>query len=102
MYTQAFFRETLRCFPVEPRLIKIAAQDTILHGTRFSIGSGQPPKVATTSFDGSDTNLEYTDNEEFTQEKYAVTIPKDSIIMMDVWGLHMNREFVNAPFRYRS
>ncbi|KIJ62164.1 hypothetical protein HYDPIDRAFT_182927 [Hydnomerulius pinastri MD-312] len=69
-YTTAFFRETLRLYPSEPRLAKDVRNDTILPATYFTPGSTQDPTVE--------------------GEKFSVAIPAGSVVIMDIWALHMN------------
>ncbi|KAI5121947.1 hypothetical protein M0805_002018 [Coniferiporia weirii] len=86
-YAFAILRETLRCFPSEPRINKIVEADTTLTGTRFAIS----PVLSTpeSSYDGSLTNIEFSRNES-EDRKFSVHIPKGSIITMDIWATHMN------------
>ncbi|EJD03464.1 cytochrome P450 [Fomitiporia mediterranea MF3/22] len=88
-YTIAFFRETLRCFPTEPRLIKLTSADSILTARRFRPASGSAICVPDLSFDGSDTNVQFK-RDVSSEEPFNVFVPKGSIVVMDIWGLHMN------------
>ncbi|KAH8114076.1 cytochrome P450 [Phellopilus nigrolimitatus] len=86
-YALAIFRETLRCFPSEPRLNKIVEADTVLTGTRFSsVSSPLTPKV---SYDGALTNVEFT-RDDSKDQRFSVHIQKGSAIIMDIWGVHMS------------
>ena len=67
----ACLRETLRLFPVEPRMSKDVHADTVLPGAHFTFGSnGSPVETG----------------------KFSMAVPAGSIVVMDVWALHMNRE----------
>ena len=66
----ACLRESLRVFPVESRLAKLAHADAVLPSTSFAVGPG-------------DTLVE--------TGKFTVAIPAGSIIMFDIWAVHMNR-----------
>ena len=88
-YTLAFFREVLRCFPIEPRLQKITSVDTTLTATTFTPAS--PVAKPETTYDGSINHVAFKRDEK-TECKVSVPVPKGSIVMMDIWGLHMNRE----------
>ncbi|KAH0826717.1 cytochrome P450 [Lanmaoa asiatica] len=68
-YTVACIRETLRVLPVEPRLSKFVHTDTVLPGTYFTPGSKESP-VETA--------------------KFSMAIPAGSVVILDVWALHMN------------
>ncbi|KAF8517917.1 cytochrome P450 [Hysterangium stoloniferum] len=64
-YLLAVFRESLRHFPVAPRLPKVALQDTILHShARFDSGPGSEP--------------------------LSIAVPKGSLVVMDVMGANFN------------
>lgn len=89
-YTLAFFRETLRCFPSGRRVFKIVSQDTVLHATRFSPAAGAQVLVPEESFDGDPDNVQFKRDEE-REERVAVNLPKGSLVVVDIWGLHMNR-----------
>ena len=67
----ACVRETLRLFPAEPRLSKDVHADTVLPGTYFTFGSDENP-VET--------------------GKFSMAVPAGSVVVMDIWALHMNRE----------
>ncbi|KAH7925420.1 cytochrome P450 [Leucogyrophana mollusca] len=69
-YTMAFFRETLRLYPSEPRLAKDVHYDTVLPAVNFSAGSKGSPTVEGSSF--------------------SVAVPAGSVLIMDIWALHMN------------
>lgn len=70
----ACIRETLRVFPAEPRLAKQVHTDTVLPGTNFTLGS----------------------NESLVETgKFSMAVPAGSVVVLDVWALHMNRE--SAP-----
>ncbi|KAH8119683.1 cytochrome P450 [Phellopilus nigrolimitatus] len=88
-YTLAFFRETLRCFPSEPRLLKTTDADAILSGTRFSPTPGTSMREPESSYDGGHTNVQFL-LDDASQEKFAVHIPRGSMLMMDVWAVHMS------------
>lgn len=90
-YTLAVFRETLRCFPSEPRLNKVVDADAVLTGTRFT--PTVPPKVPELTFDGGLTNVELK-RDELTESKFSVHIPKGSVVTMDIWATHMNRMYL--------
>lgn len=42
------------------------------------------------SFDGNMSNVKFTRSEE-QDERIAVSLPKGSQVLMDIWGVHMNR-----------
>ena len=67
----AFIRETLRMFPVAPIVPKDVHADTVLPGTYFSSGS-------------KDTPVE--------TGKFSMAVPAGSIIIIDIWAIHMNRK----------
>ncbi|KAH7887015.1 cytochrome P450 [Phlebopus sp. FC_14] len=69
-YTLAFFRETLRLFPSEPRLAKDVHNDTVLPAVSFTTESKRDPMVA--------------------GETSMVIVPAGSVIIMDIWALHVN------------
>ncbi|EIW78654.1 cytochrome P450 [Coniophora puteana RWD-64-598 SS2] len=69
-YTLAFFRETLRLWPAEPRLAKDVDADTSLPGVHFSRN-------------GNETSL--TEG-----QAYTLPVPARSIVMLDIWALHYN------------
>lgn len=75
----AFVRETLRLFPPATRVPKLVTVDAVLTGRRF----GHSP---------TDDQID-TDND---KEVFSAHIPKGSIIMIDVWGVHYNREHTHA------
>lgn len=91
----AFFREVLRCFPIEPRLAKLTTRDSTIPGTRFRANpEARPPASGT--YDGSLNHVEVkrkigVDGKGEGEEKFLVAIPKGSVVMLDIWGLHMNR-----------
>ncbi|KIM91676.1 hypothetical protein PILCRDRAFT_58279, partial [Piloderma croceum F 1598] len=70
-YTTAFFRETLRMFPSEPRLAKQVHADATITARRFvphAKGPGMHGQV----------------------EQYRIAIPKGSVVIMDVFGTNLN------------
>lgn len=87
----AFFRETLRCFPTEPRLVKLVTQDTVLHATHFRPAPATRVSIPPESFDGHESNVRFV-RDRSREEKVPVSLPKGSLVIMDIWGLHMNRE----------
>ncbi|KAF8556843.1 cytochrome P450 [Imleria badia] len=68
--TLACIRETLRLLPSAPRLPKDVHTNTLLPGTHFTPGSKDSPSVET--------------------GKFTMAIPAGSVIVMDIWALHMN------------
>ncbi|KLO09951.1 cytochrome P450 [Schizopora paradoxa] len=86
-YTLAVIRETLRCFPAEPRLPKIVQEDCDLPGIRFE--SSKPASSVSTSFDGGPTNLALS-LDDIQQTRFSVPIRKGDMVVMDIWALHMN------------
>ncbi|EJC99088.1 cytochrome P450 [Fomitiporia mediterranea MF3/22] len=86
-YTLAVFRETLRCFPAEPRINKIVEQDSVLQGVRFE--PSNTPHETTTSYDGALTNIQFN-RDETKDRKFAVRVSKGSAVSLDIWALHMN------------
>ncbi|KAI0052197.1 cytochrome P450 [Auriscalpium vulgare] len=70
-YTLAAFRETLRLFPAEPRLAKIVAEDARITAAQFS-----PHK------DGHNVHRDV--------RRVPVAIPKGSVIIVDIYGVHRN------------
>lgn len=78
-YTEACIRETLRVFPAEPRISKDVHKDTVLPGTYFTSGSKESPSVET--------------------GKFLMAVPAGSIVVMDIWALHMNRESCSSRTR---
>ncbi|KAG9309955.1 cytochrome P450 [Chiua virens] len=69
-YAAGCIRETLRVFPSEPRLSKSVHADMVLPSSYFSPGSKENPSVET--------------------GKFSVVVPAGSIVIIDVWALHMN------------
>ena len=84
----AFFREVLRCFPMEPRLVKICEQDTTLTARTFTPAS--PIDIPSATFDGSINHVSFKRDEK-SEQKTTVPVPKGSLVVMDIWGLHLNR-----------
>ena len=84
----AVLRETLRCFPSEPRINKTVTADAVLPATRFEPAS--TPAVPEVSFDGSDTNVQFK-HDVTRQSRISVHVPKGSVITMDIWATHLNR-----------
>ncbi|KAG9104060.1 hypothetical protein FRC06_005760 [Ceratobasidium sp. 370] len=78
-YTLALFYETLRHFPAEPVLPRIVDQDTVLPASKRS----------------GDTNAR---QHEFDQN-FTVMVPKDTIVVPDIYGMHMNTQYwgLTAP-----
>ncbi|KAI0066984.1 cytochrome P450 [Artomyces pyxidatus] len=70
-YTLATFRETLRLFPAEPRLAKHVAADAVVTATRF-----------TQHKDGHNLHGD--------EEKIPVAMPKGSVVITDILGVHRN------------
>lgn len=93
----AFFREVLRCFPMTPRLVKVCTEDATLMGRTFTPASNiiKPE----TTFDGSINHVGFKRDEK-SERKVVIPVPKGSLVMMDIWGLHLNREYVNSPMFY--
>jgi len=69
-YTLAFFRETLRLWPAEPRLAKDVNVDTSLPGVHFS---------------QNDSETSLTEG-----QAYTLPVPAGSVVMLDIWALHHN------------
>ena len=67
----ACLRESLRLFPVEPRLSKVVHADAVLPSTSFAVGPG-------------DTLVE--------TGKFTLAVPAGSAVLLDIWAVHMNRE----------
>ncbi|TFK46773.1 cytochrome P450 [Heliocybe sulcata] len=63
-YTLAVFREAMRLYPAEPRLAKLVTEDTVLPYTKF-----KPIPEA---------------------EKARMAVSKGSVVIIDIWALHMN------------
>ena len=59
-------------FPAEPRIAKDVHADTVLPGTYFTPGSKDTPSVET--------------------GKLSMAVPAGSTVIIDIWGMHMNRE----------
>ena len=87
----AVFRETLRCFPAEPRLNKLVDADAVLTGTRFT--PSDPPRKPRSTYDGGLTNVEIA-HDQLSERKFSVHIPKGSVVTMDIWAMHMNRQYM--------
>ncbi|EGO03674.1 hypothetical protein SERLA73DRAFT_101917 [Serpula lacrymans var. lacrymans S7.3] len=68
-YTLAFFRETLRLFPPVIRLPRDVHTDVMLPAQRLNAGAK-----------GSVT----------PGESFSVAVPAGSIVVIDIWALHMN------------
>ena len=79
-YTLAVFRETLRCFPAEPRLNKLVDADAVLTGTRFT--PSDPPRKPRSTYDGGLTNVEIA-HDQLSERKFS-----------DIWAMHMNRQYM--------
>ena len=82
-----------------PRLLKIAAKDTVLKGTQFSAASGSSVIVPEESCDGDVDNIHLELNA-MQVENFDVQVPAGSLVVMDIRGLHMNRMY--APVISRS
>lgn len=78
-YTTACIRETLRVLPSEPRISKDVHKDTVLPGTYFTPGSKESPSVET--------------------GKFLMAVPAGSVVVMDIWALHMSRESCSSRTR---
>jgi len=87
-YALAVLRETLRCFPSEPRLPKIVQEDYVLPATRFELPG--PPSAASTSFDGGYTNIQLPSSDDIQKTRISVPVRKGDVVVMDIWALHMN------------
>ncbi|KII87854.1 hypothetical protein PLICRDRAFT_54898 [Plicaturopsis crispa FD-325 SS-3] len=68
-YTTAVFRETLRLYPSEPRLVKPVHADTTLTARKFT---------------------PYRPGESQSANTFVVPVPKGSAVVLDIWALHMN------------
>ena len=73
-YTNAVLNETLRFFSPATRLDRRAQVDSIMKARRF--------KLDPSGSKASDV------------EEYTVPIPKGSCVIIDVFGLHMNRNVI--------
>ncbi|KAJ8693930.1 hypothetical protein PTI98_008872 [Pleurotus ostreatus] len=75
-YTIATFHETLRHFPPVSRLGKPVHADTTLKARRFT------------------TNIQHSKSADLQEvsnvEEFVVPIPKGSIVIVDIYGLHLN------------
>jgi hypothetical protein len=69
-YTTAVFHETLRLFPPVARMGKSVLIDTVLKARRFAPPSGGRGREV---------------------EEFSVHIPTGSLVMIDVFAVHMNR-----------
>ena len=72
-----------------PRLVKICAEDTTLVGRTFTPGS--PVVKPETTFDGNINQVSFRRDEK-SERKVAIPVPKGSLAVMDIWGLHLNRK----------
>ena len=90
MYTLAFFRETLRCFPIAPRLLKTVTRDTVLPGIRFAPAPDLSNHVPDESFDGDMDNVQIRRNLA-REEAFSVNVSAGSLVVVDIKGLHLNR-----------
>lgn len=70
----------------------------MLHATRFSLAPGTQVLTPERSFDGHASNVQFTRGEK-QEERVAVSLPKGSEVVMDIWGLHMNRTLLNMLAR---
>jgi len=86
-YTLAVFRESMRVFPPEPRIDKIVQADTVVSVAQFT----PTTEITTpsTSFDGGLTNVTFK-RDPLKDTRIPVQVPKDSIVVVDIWGVHMN------------
>ncbi|KAF8579905.1 cytochrome P450 [Ramaria rubella] len=67
-YTTAVFRESLRHFPVAPRLPKTVLKDTVLHSrSRYTAGPGS--------------------------KQESVAVPKGGLVVMDIMATHFNTAY---------
>ncbi|KAF8606504.1 cytochrome P450 [Ceratobasidium sp. AG-I] len=75
-YALAVLHETLRHFPSEPVIPRLADQDTVLPARKRT--SAQSP--TSTTFD----------------EPFSVPVPKGSVVVPDILGMHMNTHYWGA------
>ncbi|KAF8524179.1 cytochrome P450 [Gautieria morchelliformis] len=68
VYTQAVFRESLRLFPMAPRLPKVALKEAVLHSrARFDAGPGS--------------------------KHTSIAVPKGGLVVLDIMATHHNRAY---------
>ncbi|QRV75287.1 cytochrome P450 family protein [Ceratobasidium sp. AG-Ba] len=71
-YTLALFYETLRHFPAEPVLPRIASQDTVLLATKRK--EGLMPS-------------------EYIDQEFTVVVPRGTVVLPDLYAMHMNTQY---------